>query len=111
MSIQTHKEFDDYADDFRHDFPISAVPRDPAEYLPNTHFLDMKRDRNIGGDVIRGCIEEGEVHEAEEDNRYRFLWTHPTTLQTYSLIVELQEVAFCDEFEKHECVTVYRFQH
>ena len=111
MSVVTHKEWDDYAEDYHHDYPLSAVPRVPSEYHPTPYFMRQKKERKIGGEIIRGCIEEGEVYKAEEDNRYRFLWTHPTTLQTYSLIVELHEAAFQQDRAKHDCVTIYRFQH
>ena len=111
MSVMTHKEWDNYADEYNHDFPLEAVPRVTGEYRPTIHFGDERRERRIGGDVIRGCIEEGDLYLGEGDNRYKFHWTHPTTLQTYVLIVELNRMAFLDPICKHDCITVYRFQH
>ncbi|SEL18803.1 hypothetical protein [Haloferax larsenii] len=111
MSVVTHKEWDDYAADYSHDFPVTAVPREPGEYRPTDHFNQERRSRRISGDIIRGCIEEGEVHQAEGDNRYKFHWTHPTTLQTYILVVELNRRAFLKPRAKHTAVTVFRFQH
>lgn len=111
MSVISHKEFDGYSDEYLHDFPLEAVPREPGEYRPTDHFMDERRSRRIGGEVIRGCIEEGDLYEAEGDNRYKFHWTHPTTLQTYILVVELSRRAMFHEAAKHAAVTVYRFQH
>lgn len=111
MSVQTHKEHDGYASNYNHNYPLTAVPRSPPAYRPTRHFLNMKHNRNIEGDIIRGCIEDGDVHFAEEDNRYKFHWTHPTTLQTFVLVVELFTEAFQNHHRKHDVVTVYRFQH
>ncbi|NUC72573.1 hypothetical protein HTZ84_09670 [Haloterrigena sp. SYSU A558-1] len=111
MSVITHKEWDDYASVYRHDFPLESVPRKPDQYRPTDHFCTERRSRRIGGDVIRGCIEEGDLYEAEGDNRYKFHWQHPTTLQTYILVVELSRRALFYEEAKHAAVTVFQFQH
>jgi hypothetical protein len=111
MSIVTHKEYDDYASEYNHEFPLETVPCQTGEYRPTTHFTSERKRRRIGGDVIRGCIEEGQLFEAEDHNRYKFIWTHPTTLQTYVLIVELNRRAFFYDQAKHDCITVFRFQH
>ncbi|QRV15051.1 hypothetical protein JMJ58_19420 [Haloterrigena salifodinae] len=111
MSVMTHKEYDDYSDDYGHEFPLELVPREPGEYRPTDHFCTERRSRRIGGDIVRSCIEEGDLYEAEGDNRYKFIWSHPTTLQTYILVVELSRRALFYEEAKHAAVTVFRFQH
>ncbi|QSG06370.1 hypothetical protein [Halapricum desulfuricans] len=117
--IQTHKEQQKLAEKFEHDWPVTVVPRNPADYEPVppetpwgwSHFIDMKKKRKIPGSVIRHTIEDGDVFEAEGDNRYRFLWTEPGTFRTFSLIVELRPEAFESDAAKHYAVTVYQMEH
>jgi hypothetical protein len=118
-AVVTHKEQEGYADDYDHDWPVSSVPRKPAFYEPVppehplgwSHFVDMKKTRGIPGEVVRACIEEGDVFRAEGHNRYRFLWTCPGTRATFSLIIELRAEAFAYDSAKHYAVTVYRMEH
>jgi hypothetical protein len=117
--IQTHKERQNYAADYDHDWPVTSVPRNPEFYQPVpaahdkgwSHFVDSVKNRNIPWEVVRETIENGEVYEAEGENRYRFLWTCPGTRTTFSLVVELRAEAFAYDDTKHYAVTIYRVQH
>lgn len=119
MSIQTHKEDQNLADNYDHDWPTTSVPRNPAffEPVPNdnpwgwSHFVDMKKSRKIPGEIIRQTFENGDVFEAEGENRYRFLWTEPGTARSFSLIVELRAEAFAYDDSKHYAITVYQVEH
>ena len=118
MSIKTHKEQQNFASGYVHEWPTTSVPRDPSFYepVPAKHkygwspFVDMLKSRKISWDIAGETIRNGEVYEAEDDNHYRFLWTDPTTLLTYSLIVELRPEAFAFKQKKHYAVTIYRVE-
>lgn len=117
-AIHTHKEAANYAAEYSHEWPTTSVPRNPELYQPVpanhdkgwSHFIDSVKTRAIPWDVIQQTFESGEIHEAEGDNRYRFLWTCPGTLATFSLIVELRAEAFAYPDYKHYAVTVYRVE-
>jgi len=119
QSVRTHKESQNLAADYSHDWPVSSVPRRAEFYEPVppetpsgwSHFVDMKKSRHIPDEVIRFTIEQGNVFKAEDDNRYRFLWTEPGTGRTFSLIVELRAEAFAYESANHYCVTIYHMEH
>jgi len=119
----THKEENELWADYDHDWPASSVPRNPAFFEPapacdelrfKSHFLtrlaDLPGDRKKRSSIIRNCIESGNVYPAEEDNRYRFLWTDPSDGELYSLIVHLRGIAFANETENHYAVTVYQVE-
>lgn len=119
--VRTHKEYDNYGEDYTHDWPVAVVPRTPTEYQPVpavglhpgaiSHWIQSMKDgkkEGVNGAVVRACFLEGDIFPAEGDNRYRFLWTSPTCLQTFSLIVELRQAAFARPGSKHYAVTVYR---
>jgi hypothetical protein len=117
-AIQTHKEEQNYAKDFEHEWPVTSVPRKPSFYQPVpaehnkgwSHFIDSVKSRKIPWEVVRETIQSGEVYEAEGDNRYRFLWTCPATHTTFSLIIELRAEAFAYDSYKHYCITIYRVE-
>ena len=46
------------------------ISRNPSDYSfdPGGHFQQQKRKRNIPGEAIRACIEQGEVSEQENGN-------------------------------------------
>lgn len=118
MAVRTHKEENGLADDYHHPWSLDEVPRRPWEYEPVppepgaalSHFIIQKKNRRVDGETVRSLIEKGRVYEAEGDNRYRFLWTHPTTMETFSLIVELRPEAFDRDGARHYAVTVYKIQ-
>lgn len=120
---KTHKEENRLWEDYKHDWPVSSVPRNPSFFQPvppkdekrfKSHFLvrlgDLPGDRQKRSSIVRSCIEEGNIYPAEEDNRYRFLWTNPDDGELYSLIVHLRGEAFAKDAEKHYAVTVYRVE-
>lgn len=39
---------------------MADFPRKPEAYRPGNHFGQRKKDRNVPGEAIRKCIEEGE---------------------------------------------------
>jgi hypothetical protein len=119
----THKEKNRLWEDYSHDWPVSSVPRNPEFFEPappcdelrfKSHFLQklskLPGDREKRSSIIRNCIEDGSVYPAEEDNRYRFLWTDPEDNRLYSLIVHLRGIAFAKEPENHYAVTVYEVE-
>lgn len=119
--VRTHKEFDGYGDGYDHDWSCDQVPRTSTAYQPVppvgmhpgaiSHFVTSLKDgrkEGVTGEVVAACFREGEIFPAEGDNRYRFLWTAPATLQTFSLIVELRQEAFDRPGPKHYAVTIYR---
>lgn len=115
----THKEQNRLWDDYEHDWPVTSVPKNPAFYQPappanehmKPHFLDklgkLPGDKSKRSSIVRNCIENGAIYPAEENNRYRFLWSEPGADRLFSLIVHLRGVAFAKEAEKHYAVTVY----
>jgi hypothetical protein len=119
----THKEKNRLWEDYEHDWPVTSVPRNPEFFEPapptdelrfKSHFL-RKLSKLPGGRkkrsrIVRNCIEAGNVYPAEEDNRYRFLWTDPDDNTLYSLIVHLRAIAFAKEVENHFAVTVYEVE-
>lgn len=117
-AIHTHKEDQQLAAKYTHDWPVTSVPRNPSFYQPVpaehdkgwSHFIDMVKTRMIPWDIVRETFKSGEIYEAEGDNRYRFLWTCPATRATFSLIVELRAEAFAYPDYKHYAVTVYRVE-
>ena len=117
----THKEQNRLWEDYEHDWPASSVPRNPSFYEPapskderrfKCHFLvrlaKLPGGRDNRSRIVRNCIERGNVFPAEEDNRYRFLWSDPEDGELYSLIVHLRGIAFAKEPENHYVVTVYQ---
>lgn len=117
-TIQTHKEVERYAEDHDHDWPVTSVPRKPEFFTPVpaehpdgwSKFVRMLKERKISWETVGNVIRNGEVHKAEGKNRYRFLWTDPATLATFSLIVELRAEAFAYETSQHFAVTIYKVQ-
>ncbi|TQQ81875.1 hypothetical protein [Halonotius roseus] len=118
----THKEENELWQEYEHDWPVSSVPRNPAMYEPapavresfRSHFLQkldtLPGDRENRSRIVRNLIENGTVYPAEEDNRYRLLWTDPQDSEMYSLIVHLRGIAFASESANHYAVTVYRIE-
>ena len=117
-AIQTHKEQQQYSNKYEHDWEVTSVPRNSSFYLPVpanhkkgwSHFIDSVKSRNIPWEVVRHTIENGEVHKAEGNNRYRFLWTCPNKCTTFCLVVELRAEAFAYNDRKHYCTTIYRVE-
>ena len=118
-TIQTHKEIERYADHYTHDWPVTSVPRAPEFYTPVparhdkgwSKFVRMVKERKIPWETVGDVFRNGEVYKAEGDNRYRFLWTDPATLATFSLIVELRAEAFAYDDYQHYAVTIYHMEH
>ena len=118
QAIRTHKENQGLAARYEHEWPVSSVPRNPEFFQPVpashdkgwSHFIDSVKTRKIPWETVRQTFEHGEIHEAEGDNRYRFLWTCPATYNTFSLIVELRAEAFAYEDSKHYAVTIYKLE-
>lgn len=117
-TIQTHKEVERYADDYEHDWPVTSVPRRPEFFTPVpaehdkgwSKFVRTVKERKIEWETVDRVIKNGEVHKAEGKNRYRFLWTDPATLATFSLIVELRAEAFAYDDVQHFAVTIYQVE-
>ncbi|OYR58500.1 hypothetical protein [Halorubrum halodurans] len=118
QTIRTHKEIQNYANDYTHDWPTTSVPRKPEFFQPVppdqlggwSKFVQMVKERRIPWETVGNIIRNGNVYRAEGRNRYRFLWTDPETLATFSLIVELRAEAFAYDDVRHYAVTVYRVQ-
>jgi hypothetical protein len=129
MSVQTqrptaitHKEKGRFWEDYKHDWPVSSLPRNPEFFEPapaatetvRPHFLVKMRklpgDKQNRSEIVRNCIENGYVYPAEEDNRYRFLWNNPDDGELYSLIVHLRAGAFASESMNHYAITVYQVE-
>lgn len=118
----THKEQKELFNDYEHDWPVTSVPRNPAMYEPapavrdcfRSHFLQkldkLPGDKENRSRIVRNCVENGTVYPAEEDNRYRMLWTDPQTDDMFSMIVHLRGMAFAKEAENHMAVTIYRVE-
>ena len=117
-TIQTHKEIGGFGADFKHDWPVTSVPKNPEFYQPVpaphdkgwSHLIDMMKKRKIPWEVVGETIRHGDVHLAEGENRYRFLWTCPNTRATFSAIVELRAEAFAYDDYKHYVITIYRVE-
>lgn len=120
---KTHKEENRQWEEYEHDWPVSSVPRNPEFFEPvppkderrfKSHFLrrlaHLPGDREKRSSIVRNCIENGSVYPAEEDNRYRFLWTDPDLGELFSLIVHLRGEAFAKDAVNHYAVTVYRVE-
>lgn len=71
------------------------VPRDPSAFRPSIHFggrqkdLGTNRNRHLDGDIINGCITDGD-RDQRTDSVY---WLRQTfDAATYRLVVDVDEM-------------------
>ena len=74
----------------------TAPPRDPSAYSPSNHFVGHVRDRTDGpdrhldGDIIRTCIEDGEVRPHPHDDAKRYFRATVAAV-TYRLVANVEQ--------------------
>ena len=74
----------------------TTPPRDPSAYAPSNHFVGHVRDwtdgpdRHLDGDIIRACIEEGEVRPHPHDPEKRYFRATVAAV-TYRLVVNVEQ--------------------
>lgn len=83
------------------------VPREPSAYRITEHFrfrVSRRTNPSVDGEIIRRCIEEGELKTTQQADRFIFEFEAG---YTWRLIVALRDEAFLQDEEKHRAVTVY----
>jgi len=74
----------------------TSPPRKPDAYAPSNHFVGHVRnrsegpDRHIDGDIIRACIENGDVRPHPHDDAKRY-FRRTVDAVTYRLVVNVEE--------------------
>ena len=74
-----------------------GVPRDPSEYRPSVHFPERFHDRyeddypprHLDDEIVRGCIERGEVSAADNSPYRRFRETFGGVV--YRLVINIDQ--------------------
>ncbi len=82
-------------------------PREPEAYRITDHFryrLNHRRNPSIDGEIVRPCIEDGQVKHTQQADRFFF---ELELDYRFRVVVALRDEAFLDDEEKHRALTVY----
>ncbi|WP_049980237.1 hypothetical protein [Halolamina rubra] len=82
-------------------------PREPSAYRITDHFryrMNHRQNPSVDGDIIRRCFEHGRIKNTSQADRFIF---ELDAEHRWWVIVELRDVAFFQEAEKHRALTVF----